>query len=131
MRFRAPQPAWRAPHLRGKRTLGRDALARTQADEKVYTAECRDKHGFREKFSAPTPVSFAQFREITVNWAIRLQRACLLSLRSDDYVRLKNTLHVLSRLIKARPAFACQESAGVRSEFTFRSPTRTCGCLTG
>lgn len=67
----------------------------------MYTVECMGKYGFREKFSEPKPVSFAQFRELTEKWGNRLRTACLASLRSGDYVRIKNTLHVLSRLIKA------------------------------
>lgn len=76
--------------------------------------ECMGKHGFREKFTEPTPVSFSMFRELTVNWAGRLQRASVLSLRSSDYVRIKNTLHVLSRLIRvSKPSGgACLSAAG-------------------
>ena len=66
----------------------------------MYTLECIGKHGFREKFSEPKPFSFQQFQQLYGRWTTTVARAALSSLRSGDYVRIKNTLHVLSRLIK-------------------------------
>lgn len=78
-------------------------MCHLQADEKVYTAECVGKYGFREKWTDPKAISFEQFRAITQMWHDRFHSACLSSLKSSNYVRIKNTLHVLSRIIKVGP----------------------------
>ena len=71
-----------------------------QADEKVYTAECMGKFGFREKWADPKAISFEQFQELGHRWHDRFHQSCHSALRSSNYMRIKNALNILSRVIE-------------------------------
>ena len=71
-----------------------------QADEKVYTAECMGKFGFREKWADPKAISFADFQRLGQMWHDRFHISCLSALKSGNYMRIKNALYILSRIAK-------------------------------
>ena len=73
-----------------------------QSDKKVYLAECEKKFGFREKFKEEKAITFEQFGTIVGNWDNILHACFLAALRSGNYVRIRNALLILNKLIRVR-----------------------------
>ena len=75
-----------------------------QRDETVYKAEC-DVPGFAANFVLdPTQkrTSYQQFQKLGYKWQSKLGRIFKLCLDSGEYLKVRNALLVLNKVIKVR-----------------------------
>jgi len=71
-----------------------------QSDKKVYLAECENKYGFREDFKYEKAISYEQFDVLVGKWDNMLHACFLAALRSNNYMRIRNALLILNKIIK-------------------------------
>lgn len=78
---------------------------RWHKDVKVFEEECAKYPGFVTKFSEKDPVhiDYESYRHVCHKWHYRLTKAFILCLDSSDYIQIRNSLIVLTKLLPYFP----------------------------
>lgn len=78
-----------------------DIAMRWHRDTAVFAAECAKFPGFVTKFCEKDPVhiDYESYRHVCHKWHYRLTKAFILCLDSGDYIQIRNSLIILSKLL--------------------------------
>lgn len=70
-------------------------------DRSLFEKECAKYPGFITKFSEADPVhvDYENYRHVCHKWHYRLTKALILCLNSEDYIQIRNSLVVLTKII--------------------------------
>lgn len=71
----------------------------------VFAAECAKYPGFVTKFCEKDPVhiDYESYRHVCHKWHYRLTKAFILCLDSGDYIQIRNSLIILTKLLPFFP----------------------------
>jgi len=80
-------------------------LARWHSDKAVYDKEVigNDLPGFRRKWSEKYVLNYDEFRRVSYKWHLKISSAFTLGLASKEYMQIRNSLLVLSRIKETFP----------------------------
>lgn len=80
-------------------------VMRWHKDIKVFEVECAKYPGFVTKFCEKDPVhiDYESYRHVCHKWHYRLTKAFILCLDSGDYIQIRNSLIVLTKLLPHFP----------------------------
>lgn len=80
-------------------------LMRWHQDVKVFDMECAKYPGFVTKFCEKDPIhiDYESYRHVCHKWHYRLTKAFILCLDSGDYIQIRNSLIVLTKLLPHFP----------------------------
>lgn len=80
-------------------------LMRWHKDVKLFEVECSKYPGFVTKFYEKDPIhiDYENYRHVCHKWHYRLTKAFILCLDSGDYIQIRNSLIVLTKLLPHFP----------------------------
>ena len=79
-----------------------------KGDEATYEKECTAVSGFNMKFADPSSkkVSYEEFVKLVYKWHLRIAKSFLSCLEGDNYLEIRNSLMVLTKVVKVFPAIS-------------------------
>jgi THO complex subunit 2 len=82
-----------------------ETVMRWHRDRSLFEKECAKYPGFITKFSEADPVhvDYENYRHVCHKWHYRLTKALILCLDSEDYIQIRNSLVVLTKIIAFFP----------------------------
>lgn len=82
-----------------------EAVMRWHRDKAIFDKECSKFPGFVTKFceTDPVHVDYENYRHVCHKWHYRLTKAFILCLDSEDYIQIRNSLLVLTKIITFFP----------------------------
>ena len=82
-----------------------ETVMRWHRDRAAFDKECAKYPGFMTKFSEADPVhvDYENYRHVCHKWHYRLTKALILCLDSEDYMQIRNSLVVLTKIIAYFP----------------------------
>lgn len=82
-----------------------ETVMRWHRDRSLFEKECAKYPGFITKFSEADPVhvDYENYRHVCHKWHYRLTKALILCLDSEDYIQIRNSLVVLTKIISFFP----------------------------
>ena len=82
-----------------------ETVMRWHRDRSLFEKECAKYPGFITKFSEADPVhvDYENYRHVCHKWHYRLTKALILCLDSEDYMQIRNSLVVLTKIISFFP----------------------------
>lgn len=85
-----------------------ETVMRWHKDKTIFDKECSKYPGFVTKFceTDPVHVDYENYRHVCHKWHYRLTKAFILCLDSEDYIQIRNSLLVLTKIIAFFPIIA-------------------------
>jgi len=82
-----------------------ETVMRWHRDRNLFDKECASFPGFATKFTddVPTFIDYEDYRHVCHKWHYRLTKALILCLDSEDYIQVRNSLLVLTKIISHFP----------------------------
>lgn len=82
-----------------------ETVMRWHKDKSIFDKECSKFPGFVTKFceTDPVHVDYENYRHVCHKWHYRLTKAFILCLDSEDYIQIRNSLLVLTKIITFFP----------------------------
>lgn len=82
-----------------------ETVMRWHKDKAIFDKECSKFPGFVTKFceTDPVHVDYENYRHVCHKWHYRLTKAFILCLDSEDYIQIRNSLLVLTKIITFFP----------------------------
>ena len=77
-----------------------ETVMRWHKDKAIFDKECSEYPGFVTKFCETNPVhvDYENYRHVCHKWHYRLTKAFILCLDSEDYIQIRNSLLVLTKI---------------------------------
>lgn len=77
-----------------------EVVSRWHKDKAVFDIECAKFPGFVTKFTEKDPVhvDYESYRHVCHKWHYRLTKAFILCLDSEDYLQIRNSLLILTKI---------------------------------
>lgn len=78
-----------------------DTVMRWHKDRCLFDKECSKFPGFVTKFTddVPSYIDYEDYRHVCHKWHYRLTKALILCLDSEDYIQVRNSLVILTKII--------------------------------
>ena len=78
-----------------------------KGDEATYEKECSAVRGFNLKYDdSSKKVSYEEFVKLVYKWHVRIAKSFLSCLEGDNYLEIRNSLMVLTKVVKVFPSIS-------------------------